>query len=216
MQQTQTNDMLSGFAGKANKKQSALEQALKSQSGKAVPKEKKKLSAGAVTSMVLLVFIVVSAAMIYFDVGGAKNLVASTLHLNSSNAAVPASADQKLKELESKEAELKTTETDLQNKESGLKQKEADLEKREAALQTSQAALDQQKSALEGQKADLTKTAKTFEKMDPAKAAAVISGLKNTSEMIKILSNISNDAAAEIMNNMNPALAAEVLSEMIQ
>jgi len=190
--------------------------AVEKQGAPGLKKHKKKLPGGLIASLVLVLLVAGAGAAVYFDLGGIKPVVAEALGLQNQTAVEAAAFQKRSGEIEKKEAEVQAAEGNLKNAQAGLTRKETELDEREAKLDQREAELEEQESALEGKKADMEKTVKTFETMDPARAAGIISKLKNAAEMTKILSNLSGKAVAGILENMDPKLAAEVLAEMIE
>lgn len=148
-----------------------------------------------------------AVALIYFDVGGIKPTVASALGLYD--------------DLNEKAFELDKRATALDQLQSEQDQEKVELERARAQIEADQAALEQLKEEFEIQQAletgaqtDIEKTAQTFDEMDPAKAAAIISAMGDTTETLQIMKNVSPEAFARIMEEMDPVLAAKILSKV--
>jgi len=181
--------------------------------------KKKKISAGALISIVLVVLIAGACAAVYFDIGGAKQIVASLLELDTPAAAAEGGADlsaeqakldKREKTLDKKEEELHQKELDLKKLEEDLNAKEQDLNKRESEVK------DVEEKVGEQQKQYYTSVAQIYEKMDVKKAAKAISGLTSPQEMAQVLLYMSSERAGKVLDEINSAVATEILSEMMK
>ncbi|MGE5495292.1 MAG: MotE family protein [Burkholderiales bacterium] len=184
-----------------------------------VQKKKKKISAGALLSIVLVVLIAGACAAVYFDIGGAKQIVSSLLELDTPAVAAEGGAnlsaeqakfDKREKTLDAKEEELHQKELDLKKLEEDLNAKEQDLDKRESAVK------DVEEKVSEQQKQYYTSVAQIYEKMDVKKAAKAISGLASPQEMAQVLLYMSSEQAGKVLDQINSAVATEILSEMMK
>jgi flagellar motility protein MotE (MotC chaperone) len=184
-----------------------------------VQKKKKKISAGTLFSIVLIVLIAGACAAVYFDIGGTKQIVASVLELNTpasatedgtDKSAAQAQLDQREAALGKKEEELHQKEVDLKAKEDELSTKEQDLTQRESAVKEIETQVDEQ------QKQYYTSVAQIYEKMDVKKAAKAVSGLASTQEMAQVLLYMSSEQAGKVLDEINSAVATEILSEMMK
>jgi len=198
------------------------------QAGKAAPakpqKSKKKISAGAVLAIFLLVVIIAAGALVYLNVGGLRQMLVSFLQEGlaadgETEAITAAELEQKQKELDDRAAELdaqadrlRQKSKELSNKEKELKDKDAELKDREEALASAEASAQQAQAAQN----DLEATAKIFAAMDSKVAATAISGLGSVDDMVALLLKIPSDKAADIVSNMEAKLATKVLSEMMR
>ena len=184
-----------------------------------VQKKKKKISAGALLSIVLVVLIAGACAAVYFDIGGAKQIVASLLQLDTPAAAVEDGGD-----LSAEQAKLDQREETLGKKEEELHQKEIDLKKLEEDLNTKEQDLNQRESAVkdveakvgEQQKQYYSSVAQIYEKMDVKKAAKAISGLESPQEMAQVFLHMSSEQAGKVLDQINSVVATEILSEMMK
>ena len=61
---------------------------------------------------------------------------------------------------------------------------------------------------------DLTELTKIYEKMDGEEAAAILSQIEDTHQVILIIKNLRKEKSAEILGLMDAKIAADILSEM--
>jgi len=188
-------------------------------------KKRKSISFAAVFSILLILLIAGAGAAVYFDLGGLKGAVVCALQTESpepEETPVPtpdpqAAALSKLKKsLLDKEQALYLKEKDLKAKEEELGAKEEQIARREAAVAEAESAKSAAENAAAQAQAALIASAKIYEQMDPAKAAAAISGLKSVQQMADILTRMASDKAAKIMEQMKSTLATKILSQMVK
>lgn len=183
-------------------------------------KKKKKISAGALISIVLIIAIAGVFAAVYFDIGGAKQIAASLLKLEATasadgtggtdNTAEQSQLDKREETLKQKEQELSKKEDELKTKEDELNTKDQDLTQRETTVK------DAEKKVGEEQDKYYTSVSQIYEKMDVKKAAKAISGLTSPQEMAKVLLYMTKDQAGKVLDQINSALATQILSEMMK
>lgn len=190
---------------------------LKQIQNKPPQKKKKKISAAAIVCVVIIVLVIGAVAAVYFDVGGAKQIVSSLLKLEPANTGEGSAAEKKQEELALWEKSLSDKENELKDKEKGLDDKEGELNKKEGGLIAREAAVAEAESEADKEREEYLKTvADRIGKMDVKKAAAAIAGMDTTMDMAKILLYIAPEQSALIMNQMKSALATKILSEMMK
>ena len=198
------------------------------QAGKAAPaqpqKSKKKISAGAVLAIFLLVVIIAAGVLVYLNVGGLRQMLVTYLQTGlaaegETEAITAAELEQKQKELDARATELdaqaerlRKKSKELNDKEKELNGLETQLALREEAVANAEASVQQAQAAQD----DLEATAKIFAAMDSKVAATAISGLGSVDDMVALLLKIPSDKAADIVSNMEAKLATKVLSEMMR
>ncbi|MGI5918243.1 MAG: hypothetical protein ACOX8N_01085 [Christensenellales bacterium] len=198
------------------------------QAGKAASpqpqKSKKKISAGAVLAIFLLVVIIAAGVLVYLNVGGLRQKLVTFLQAGlavegETEAITAAELEQKQKELDDRAAELdaqadrlRKKSKELSDKEKELKDWDAELKDREEALASAETSVQQAQVAQN----DLEATAKIFAAMDSKVAATAISGLDSVDDMVALLLKIPSNKAADIVSNMEAKLATKVLSEMMK
>lgn len=185
-------------------------------------KVKKKINISTVICILLLLGAAGFIAAVYFDIGGLKQTIVLTLHLDEPTAAQLAEVEAQKLELEAQKQEFAKVSGEQKKTESVQKRTASELEKREKGIADREAAVktkEEQLAALETQlntkQVELKAMVAMFEKMDAAKAAAVISGMKNVSDMATILAGMGSDKAGAILNNMDPKIATKVLTAVI-
>jgi flagellar motility protein MotE (MotC chaperone) len=179
-------------------------------------KHRKKISGAAILCIILLLAIAGSAGAVYFDIAGAKQMVASVLQISAPTTTAVSTANTDIEaqkaDLEKRAKDLSVREQNLKTKEDELSTKEQDIAKREKAVTDAESKLASDKQ----QQVYIQTSAKIFEQMDAAKAAKAIAGMKTTDEMAHVLLNMSTAKAALVMNQMSSALATKILSAMVK
>jgi len=184
----------------------------------------KKVSAGAVLAILLLVVIIAAVALVYLNVGGLRQILAAALQSGlttegEAEAITAAELEQRQKELDGRAAELNAQTDRLRQKTKELSDKEKELNDRETQLALREEAVAKAESSMQQAQAaqnDLEATARIFEAMEPKVAATAISGLSTVDDMVALLLKIPSDKAADIVSNMEAKLATKVLSEMMK
>jgi flagellar motility protein MotE (MotC chaperone) len=191
----------------------------KAPKGSKAPKKKKKLSGGMILSIFLIVLILGFGAVVYFNVGGMKQTVAGFLKLSAPvnpTAEQIKEADEKLKAVETAQAALDKATAEQKKKDTELNKREKAVTERETASATKEAELDSLKKTLDGELADQQATVAMFERMDAVKAAKAIGSMKNTDDIVRLLSAMASDKAAAILDNMDQKVATKVATAMMQ
>lgn len=189
---------------------------------KAEPKVKKKINIAAVICILLVLGIAGFGAAVYFDIGGLKQTIVLALHLDKPTAAQLAEVDAQKKELEVQKqefskvsAEQKKTESEQKKTASEFEKREKEIAGKEAAAKTKEEELAALETQLNTKQMELKAMVAMFEKMDSAKAAQVIGGMKSVNDMATVLAGMASDKAGAILNNMDPKIATKVLSAVI-
>ncbi len=188
-------------------------------------KPKKKVSAGAMLAILLVVLIIGAVALVYLNVGGLRQKLADALQTEPVTAEGETAAVDAA-ELEKMQSELEVLSADLNDQSAKLKEKTKELKDKEQLLNERETALKAREEAVAGvedsitrdQQAqeDLLATAKIFEQMEAAVAATAISGLSAVEDMVALLRVMPSDKAAAILGHMEAKLATRVLSEMMK
>lgn len=183
-------------------------------------KKKKKISGGAVFSIILIIGIVGVLAMVYLNIGGLKETVGSMLGFDLPTAEqlavadeATAAAQEKQDMAEEQEQQLSSLTRELAKKEQELTAKEQALSERETALEGKEELIDQGEKTAEQEKTDLEATVLIFEQMEAAKAAEAISGMDTEADMARVLINMTSERAAAIVNEMDPALVTKIFQQ---
>jgi flagellar motility protein MotE (MotC chaperone) len=183
-------------------------------------KPKHKIGAACIVAAIVTPLFLITAAGItlcYFNVGGIGAVAIQAFQANISKEVSGTAGALAQQEAMRKSADEKAAaeQEALDSQKERLLKEQADLEKEKQALADGKTELEEQKAALEGRKADIENTAKILAKMDAAKAAEIISGMKNVQEMLRILSRMSVSKAADVIAHMDTALATEITSSMM-
>ncbi len=178
-------------------------------------KKKKRISKGAILFIVLLVLVIAAVALVYFDVGGSKQMAATFLNLNNASTA-------QLKQIQDAQALLDKQKADMAALDKKQKTTAGELGKREQAVagtenaqKLKQEELDALAAKLSGQQADLKALAEKYENMDPVKAAAVLDKMK-VADIAKLIAVIKADKGALILNNMKADVAKKVTEYILK
>lgn len=182
----------------------------------------KKLSGGAMLSIVLMFAIIAACAAVYFNLGGARQALVSALGMTTveaaaekslqTEAAAQAELDEQAEEMEREQSELQEKKDELDARENELNHREQELAARETAVSETEAGAAQEEQA----ETELAAAAQIFAQMEPKSAAKAIAGMETTEDMVKILMSMSSDHAALIMEEMDSGLVSEILSAMLQ
>lgn len=179
-------------------------------------KESKPVSIGAIISVLLILIIVSLLALVYFDLLGFKDMAVQALSLDQPT-------DSYMKDLVALENSILEMQAELDERESAVISKTKELDKREKEivkleeeLTRRQEALTQMQILVEGLNTDIGSLALMMEGMAPAKAAEVLSGLYNTTDIARILVAMKSESASKILDNMQPDRAAAVIADMLR
>ena len=191
--------------------------------GKSAPnaKPKKKISGGTILAIVLVVAVIGLGAAVYFDLGGTKQMLASTLGLTTmeeANAETAAQAAAAQADFDTQQAKIKSSQESLSQKEDELDARESELNAREHALSEQEAVLAETVDTADQQAQrdqQLDAAAEIFAQMDAASAAKAIAGMDSVADMAQILMRMPSEQAALIMEKMSSSLATKILSEMV-
>lgn len=107
--------------------------------------------------------------------------------------------------------------TSLSMKEDELAKMKEDLDERDKNLETAIAEFNVEKTELEsmekeirGTYEDIQEVCKVVEKMDAKSAASMLSKIENIDLVKNIIFHVSEEQAAEILENLNPDMAAQI------
>ncbi len=194
-------------------------------------KEKKPKSGGSPLMMFLgiflffLVLVAGGVVLVYFDIGGSKEIVNQFLNYSDFAQEAKLSIVQEAqKKVDSDKAEIEKKQTyfDVQNKDLDAKVKEIDereaaVIKREQALESpspSPGASGQADSGGTAVSSDLKVAVKTLVAMDPADAAKILEGLTDEAYLMRIIRSMNGDARAAILTEMNTAKATSIIASL--
>ena len=179
--------------------------------GQHAAKKKRKLSGGALLSIVLVVLVLGVCAAVYLNIAGAKDALAGALGLTTIESASAQRAEAQAG-IDEQAAEIASEKSALKDWEKALEAREKDLTERESAVGGLEDTVAQQEQA----EAELQTAAQIFAQMDAESAAKAIAGTKSVDEMVKILTNMPSEKAALVMDEMDSSVASDILSEMMK
>jgi Skp family chaperone for outer membrane proteins len=171
--------------------------------------QKAKISIAWPLMLLLLIAVTGFFAMVYFDMYGLKGLAASILNLDEAVNSQITQLEQKNTELNNRQAELDALSAELEKDTKQIESREAEVAGKEAKLQAAQL-------TYEAKLYDISVLTAMMENMDSPKAAAAISGMTNINDIAVLLASMDSGKAALILDNLDPALSAQVLSTMMQ
>lgn len=178
-------------------------------------KKKKRISKGIILFIVFLVLVIAAVALVYFDVGGSKQMAATFLHLNNPTSAQLKEIQDAQAALDKQKADMAAVDKKQKTTASELDKREADTTAKENAQKIKQEELDALAAKLSGQQGDLQALAAKYENMDPIKAAAILDKMK-VADIAKLLGVIKADKGALILNNMTPDVAKKVTEYILK
>lgn len=191
---------------------------------KAAPlqKPKKKSSGGLVVGLFFIILIAGAAAMVYFDLGGFKDVAVTALRLNAPTSAQLEEAAARERAFADKEnallaaeEEQKAAAKELKQREKDVAAEETDLFQREAAVAQKEAVLNTLSESLNARQIELTAAVEMFSHMDAEKAAKALSGIDEPADIALLLLYMDSEKSALILDNMRASLATKVMTEII-
>lgn len=160
----------------------------------------------------ILLLIAAGTAFYYFDLGGMRNMVISGLRIDRDSYTI---IENRRNELSKIEEQIKTEQQKIQADKTTLVQTEEALVKREEELKLKEQELTNQESLLSGKQTDLAEIIELYETMDTTAAAGIIGKFANQDDVIKLLRNLSQSKAGQILALLDPETASEITSEML-
>ncbi|MPM03690.1 hypothetical protein SDC9_49957 [bioreactor metagenome] len=180
---------------------------------KAQKKIKKSKKKTLLLILVLIIAIGAAGAALYFT--GLLNPVLERIGLRQPAAETQLS-------IEERETLLDLKETELNKKEETLNQREKQLEEKDLAQQTQSDGNETAKSfseMIKGLSEDelsyLKKVSSIYSKMDAAEAATILTGIFDLTEISSILYYMQPAVSAAVLEQMEPAKAAEITQIML-
>lgn len=160
----------------------------------------------------ILLLITVGMVFYYFDLGGMRNMIISGLGIDQDSYEI---IENRQNELSKIEEQIKTEQQKIQADKTTLAQIEKTLAKREDNLELKEQELTNQESLLSGKQTNLAEIIELYELMDTTAAAGIIRKFANRDDAIKILRNLSQSKAGQILALLDPETASEITSEML-
>lgn len=176
--------------------------------------EPKRSKAGLVVFIIILVIILATAGICYwFNLFGIKSRVLKLF--GKEEVAVEMTEDEKRIENEKYFAELQagidTQKTQLDARAAELDARAAELNEREQKYIADKAEFDTLYEAFEKRKLDVKEAAKIYEQMESAAAADILVKYPDKNEVARIISNLTDAKAAEVLTEMDATYASDLL-----
>lgn len=169
--------------------------------------------------IIILIFLISGSLVIGFNIGGIRDIVFSIIGKDIAKDIVGGLQDQdpyqdEKEFINTEKAKLLALRTDLENYRAQLQDKENELQEKETLLLEKEREIERLSERLSVQYEDLTELTKIYEKMDGEEAAAILSQIEDTHQVILIIKNLRKEKSAEILGLMDAKIAADILSEM--
>ena len=160
----------------------------------------------------VLLLIAVGIAFYYFNVGNVRSIVIGGLKLDQDSYVI---IENRRNELSKLEAEIETQQQQIQIDQTSLLQEKEALEELKDNLDEREKELDVYKARVEGQEAELAEIITLYESMDAQTAANILGTMENEDDLIKILRNLSEAKASQILSLLEPEQASSLTSKML-
>lgn len=180
------------------------------------PPVKKKKSFGMIFSVILILAIVAAIAFLYFDVLGSKQMVAGFLSLDEPTQEQLDVLNAKSLELQAQEEEINIKMVSSDTLSNELAAREAALDAREGKLEKNEEALAAMQNEFDLKVSDVNATIEMFELMEAEKAAKAIGQMKDDEAIIRLLTGMSSEKAAEILNFLDYKVTSGVLDIIME
>lgn len=173
----------------------------------------KSSNAGVVVVIILLILALVGAGLCYwFNVFGIKNKV---LTLMGKEPVVEMTQEERFAqmqiEIDTQQAALDQQKAELEQQKAEVESKLADIKEREQKYLVDKAEFDSLYEAFEQRKMDVKDVAKIYEQMDAAVAAEILVKYADKNEVARIISNLTDTKAAEVLTEMDAKYASDLL-----
>lgn len=182
-----------------------------------IQQEKPKSSkAGLVVFIIIFVIILATVGICYwFNLFGLKSMVYKMMGKELPGEVIELTEDEKRIENERYFAELQAG-IDTQNKQMDVRKaqldaREAELAEREAKYLADKAEFDSLYEAFEKRKLDVKEAAKIYEQMESSAAADILVKYPDKNEVARIISNLTDAKAAEVLTEMDATYASDLL-----
>jgi flagellar motility protein MotE (MotC chaperone) len=172
-----------------------------------------------VALVIILILLISVTLAIVFNIGGIRDLVFSIIGKDIAEDIIGIPSDQDPYQAErefinTEKTKLMALRTDLENYRAQLQDKENELQEKEAQLLEKEREIERLSEKLSVQYDDLIELTKIYEQMDGEEAAAILSQIDDTQQVILIIRSLKKEKSAEILGLMDAKLAADILSKM--
>lgn len=113
--------------------------------------------------------------------------------------------------IEEKDQEIEALTQEVSDQETIIQ----DLEREIIKLENSQDPIEQEVENQEQASDKLKRIVKSYQEMDPERAALIIQNMKDRSTSVSILEGMANDARGEILQEMDPEIAADITEKLM-
>lgn len=174
--------------------------------------EKKKagFAAGLISGLLFVLALdCLFVLLFWFNIGGVKNKMICWFKLD----------EAQIQWIQQQKEAILAGQTDLAQKEAAILQEQQELkrekekvEQQKSALTQREEEISQKEAELSGRKQTLEQLVKIYEAMDPASAAAILQAYQDKNELVAILSHMDHGRLSQILMQMKPEDASELLS----
>jgi flagellar motility protein MotE (MotC chaperone) len=175
-------------------------------------------SALPVVLAIIFILLAVLEAAIIFNIAGVRDVISAIPFIgpviNGPELEAKADIEERTAALNKKDADLKAKETLLANKEAELEKREKEVDDKENQLAQKEQELAAKEAELNSKQMAIADMAKMYESMNAKQAANILSELDNDGLIVDILKGMKDDKAAAILEQMEPARAAELTKIM--
>lgn len=175
-----------------------------------MPKSKPTGVIAKIIIAVSLLAVITLAALIYFNVGGLRDIFSLT------QMAKETVENDIRSELDNQRILINEERKNLMLLKAQLDEKENTLNEKQLELEEIQQDIEQLRAQLQNEVADIDNLAKLYEKMEPANAASIIMVYQDKSVVVNVLKRMSNARAADILSEMDPNSAAQLIQMLSQ
>lgn len=176
----------------------------------------KRSNAGLIVFIIIFVIILATVGVCYwFNLFGLKSMVYRVLGKEETDVVIEMTEDEKRIENEKRYAELQAgidaQQVQLDTRKAQLDAREAEIAEREAKYLADKAEFDSLYEAFEKRRLDVKEAAKIYEQMDSGAAAGILVKYPDKNEVARIVSNLTDAKAAEVLTEMDATYASELL-----
>ncbi|HZJ58030.1 MAG TPA: hypothetical protein VFD89_07320 [Clostridia bacterium] len=171
---------------------------------------------------IILLFLLVSGSLVIgFNIGGMRDVILAYIGKGTARDTSGVDSDQIPDEtdrefIKAEKTKLAALRTDLENYRTQLQDRENELQEKDAALLDREREVQKLDEKLSSRFDDLIELTKIYERMDGEEAAAILSQIEDTHQVILIIKNLKKEKSAEILGLMEPKKAADILGAMYE
>ena len=169
------------------------------------------------TLLVVVILLLAFCSAVYLDLFHVRASLIGVLY--SGQSPYQAEIDflaMRQQEMAQQEIILLDTQWNQEEFQIGLDKREVKLMEWEDTLNDRENALVEQQQWLDAGSSDMKTMAVTYEKMDAATAARILSAMEDINYVKQLLAQMKQASVAAILSKMDPALASQITVEMLQ